>query len=101
MTTPQLLAHEARFRRAGLPLLIEGREADTDVWNRAFPLLTFVFLVEVFGAKRIMWSSNYPAHPRFGRVKSRVEESKTLTTSSRSTARRRSRRWRRAGWSPS
>jgi predicted TIM-barrel fold metal-dependent hydrolase len=33
-------------------------------------------LVDVFGAKRIMWSSNYPAHPRFGSVKSRVEESK-------------------------
>ena len=33
-------------------------------------------LVEVFGAKRIMWSSNYPAHPRFGSVKSRLEESK-------------------------
>lgn len=33
-------------------------------------------LVDVFGARRIMWSSNYPAHPRFGSVKSRVEESK-------------------------
>jgi len=33
-------------------------------------------LVEVFGAKRIMWSSNYPAHPKFGGVKSRLEESK-------------------------
>jgi predicted TIM-barrel fold metal-dependent hydrolase len=33
-------------------------------------------LVDVFGANRIMWSSNYPAHPRFGNVKSRVEESK-------------------------
>jgi L-fuconolactonase len=33
-------------------------------------------LVEVFGAQRIMWSSNYPAHPRFGSIKSRLEESK-------------------------
>jgi predicted TIM-barrel fold metal-dependent hydrolase len=33
-------------------------------------------LVEVFGAKRIMWSSNYPAHPRFGGVKPRLDESK-------------------------
>jgi len=33
-------------------------------------------LVEVFGANRIMWSSNYPAHPRFGPIKSRLEESK-------------------------
>lgn len=33
-------------------------------------------LVEVFGAKRIMWSSNYPAHPKFGSVKARLDESK-------------------------
>ena len=33
-------------------------------------------LVQVFGAKRIMWSSNYPAHPKFGGIKSRLEESK-------------------------
>ena len=33
-------------------------------------------LVEVFGPKRIMWSSNYPAHPRFGSIRSRLEESK-------------------------
>jgi L-fuconolactonase len=33
-------------------------------------------LVQVFGAKRIMWSSNYPAHPKFGSIKSRLEESK-------------------------
>jgi L-fuconolactonase len=33
-------------------------------------------LVDVFGAKRIMWSSNYPAHPKFGGVKARLDESK-------------------------
>lgn len=33
-------------------------------------------LLDVFGAKRIMWSSNYPAHPRFGDIKSRLEASK-------------------------
>jgi predicted TIM-barrel fold metal-dependent hydrolase len=33
-------------------------------------------LVDVFGAKRIMWSSNYPAHPKFGSVKERLEVSK-------------------------
>jgi len=33
-------------------------------------------LVRVFGAKRIMWSSNYPAHPRFGGIRERLEESK-------------------------
>ncbi len=33
-------------------------------------------LVSVFGAKRIMWSSNYPAHPRFGSVKERLDIAK-------------------------
>ncbi len=33
-------------------------------------------LVRVYGAKRIMWSSNYPAHPKFGGIKGRLEESK-------------------------
>lgn len=40
------------------------------------PQQLYTKLVEVFGAKRIMWSSNYPAHPKFGSVKSRLEESK-------------------------
>jgi hypothetical protein len=26
-------------------------------------------LVQVFGANRIMWSSNYSAHPKFGGIK--------------------------------
>ncbi len=30
-------------------------------------------LVEVFGAQRIMWSSNFPAHPQFGGVKERLQ----------------------------
>jgi L-fuconolactonase len=33
-------------------------------------------LMKVYGARRIMWSSNYPAHPQFGSIKSRLEESK-------------------------
>ena len=33
-------------------------------------------LVKIFGARRIMWSSNYPAHPKFGSVRARLEESK-------------------------
>ena len=33
-------------------------------------------LVSVFGAKRIMWSSNYPAHPKFGSVKERLDVAK-------------------------
>lgn len=32
-------------------------------------------LLDRFGAKRIMWSSNYPAHPRLGGIKSRLEAS--------------------------
>ena len=32
-------------------------------------------LLDVFGAKRIMWSSNYPAHPRFGDIKARLASS--------------------------
>lgn len=38
-------------------------------------------LVDVFGANRMMWSSNYPAHPKFGSVKSRVEESRKALAS--------------------
>ena len=33
-------------------------------------------LVKRFGAKRIMWSSNYPAHPKFGSIKARLDEAK-------------------------
>jgi hypothetical protein len=35
----------------------------------------------VFGAKRIMWSSNYPAHPKFGGVKARLGESRKALAS--------------------
>ncbi len=40
------------------------------------PEQLYTKLVQVFGAKRIMWSSNYPAHPKFGGIKPRLEESK-------------------------
>jgi L-fuconolactonase len=40
------------------------------------PEQLYTRLVRVFGAKRIMWSSNYPAHPKFGGIKPRLEESK-------------------------
>lgn len=33
-------------------------------------------MVEVFGVKRIMWSSNFPAHPSIGGYKERLERSK-------------------------
>jgi predicted TIM-barrel fold metal-dependent hydrolase len=40
------------------------------------PEQLYTRLVQVFGAKRIMWSSNYPAHPKFGGIKPRLDESK-------------------------
>ena len=40
------------------------------------PQQLYTKLVDVFGAKRIMWSSNYPAHPKFGDIKPRLEASK-------------------------
>jgi hypothetical protein len=48
--------YESRFRRAGLPLLIEGRTAATDIWTRALPLLGVVFWVEMLGALDLAWS---------------------------------------------
>lgn len=47
--------YERQFHRAGLPLLIEGREADTDVFNRAFPLLALVFLAQVSNGLNFDW----------------------------------------------
>ena len=35
---------ERGFRRAGLPLFIEGYSATTDVYNRVVPVLGLVFL---------------------------------------------------------
>ncbi len=40
------------------------------------PRQLYTRLVEVFGARRIMWSSNYPAHPKFGGVKERLDIAK-------------------------
>jgi L-fuconolactonase len=40
------------------------------------PQQLYTKLMEVFGARRIMWSSNYPAHPRFGSLKSRLDIAK-------------------------
>lgn len=47
---------ERRFRRAGLPLFIEGYSASTDVFNRVVPLLGLVFLAELIGALNLDWS---------------------------------------------
>jgi hypothetical protein len=52
----ELDAYERRFRRAGLPLLIEGWSAREDALPRAFPLLAFVFLGEMLGALNLTWS---------------------------------------------
>ncbi len=48
--------YERAFRRAGLPLLIEGYSARQDVFTRAVPLLTLVVLAEVLGAIDLNWS---------------------------------------------
>ncbi|MBJ7457745.1 MAG: hypothetical protein JHD02_01015 [Thermoleophilaceae bacterium] len=48
--------YEEQFRRAGLPLLIVGREASTDIWTRAAGLLALVFWIEFLGALDLTWS---------------------------------------------
>lgn len=51
----ELERYERQFRRAGLPLFIEDWSARTDVFNRAFPLLALVFVVELLGALNLDW----------------------------------------------
>jgi hypothetical protein len=48
--------YEHRFRRAGLPLFIEDYTAAGDVFTRAAPLLTLVFLGEMLGAIDLDWT---------------------------------------------
>ncbi len=52
----RLREYERGFRRAGLPLFIAERSAATDIFNRAVPLIGFVFLAEVLGALNLEWS---------------------------------------------
>jgi hypothetical protein len=52
----RLSAYERQFRRAGLPLFVEGFSASTDVFNRAAPLLGLIFLAEILGAGQLEWS---------------------------------------------
>lgn len=52
----QLREYERRLRRAGLPLLIEDYSAREDVFNRALPFLTLVFLAELASASNLEWS---------------------------------------------
>src|SRR6476619_5315772 len=51
----ELAAYERRFRRAGLPLLIEDYGASEDIFTRVAPLLLFVAFAEVFGAVDLSW----------------------------------------------
>ena len=55
MPEVDLVAYERRFRRAGLPLLIEDYSAAQDVFTRAVPLLTLVVLTEMLGAVNLTW----------------------------------------------
>jgi len=48
--------YERRFRRAGLPLLIEDYSAAEDIFNRAAPLLALVFIGEMLGAIDLDWT---------------------------------------------
>lgn len=50
------LDYERRFRRAGLPLFIEGYSPASDIFNRAVPLLGLVFFLEMLGAIDLQWS---------------------------------------------
>ena len=52
---PSVDDYERQFRRAGLPFFIEDYSAARDVWTRAAPLLTLVFLGEMLGAIDLDW----------------------------------------------
>ncbi len=51
-----IAGYERRFRRAGLPMFVEGFSASTDVFTRAAPLLGLIFLAELLGAGQLDWS---------------------------------------------
>jgi hypothetical protein len=48
-TDAELQAHEAAFRRDGLPMLIEDYSPAYDIFTRAVPLLGFVLVLELLG----------------------------------------------------
>jgi hypothetical protein len=50
-----LEAYERRFRRSGLPMLVEDRTAREDVWTRASPVLGLVLVVEALLAVNNEW----------------------------------------------
>jgi hypothetical protein len=47
---------ERAFRRAGLPLFVEGFSASTDVFNRAAPVLGVILIAELLGAGQLDWT---------------------------------------------
>src|SRR5919109_384617 len=55
MAMEGVAAYERAFRRAGLPLFIEDYTATEDVFTRALPVLTLVFLILVLGALNFTW----------------------------------------------
>ena len=50
-----LSAYERRFRRAGLPLLIEDYSATEDIFTRAVPVLAFLFLTQLVNGVNLDW----------------------------------------------
>jgi len=50
-----LSAYERRFRRAGLPLLIEDYSATEDIFTRAVPALAVLFLLQVVNGVNLDW----------------------------------------------
>jgi len=52
----ELTDYERAFRRAGLPLLIENYSAREDVFTRALPLLSVLFVLEIFNGVNFEWS---------------------------------------------
>src|SRR3954463_3311639 len=53
---PSVSDYERQFRRAGLPAFIDDYSASRDVFTRAAPLLTLIFLGEMLGAIDLQWS---------------------------------------------
>jgi hypothetical protein len=51
----RLSEYERSFRRAGLPLFSEDISAFEDIFNRAAPLLSLVFIGELLGAVNLDW----------------------------------------------
>src|SRR5215217_4670552 len=53
---PTVQDYERQFRRAGLPAFIDDYSASRDVFTRAAPLLTLIFLGEMLGAIDLDWA---------------------------------------------